>query len=585
MSGNSKEFIEDIHQQIQDDLGYSQSHYQKRTVSTILAKLSSSLHVFLMKQDRLGSLKSFYLEKVPEHLFLIRKYILYALIIVVLGIGTGYLGYLINESFANSIMGDAYVNMTLDNIEKGDPLGVYKESGSFEMFLSIGSNNLRVAILFFVLGSLFALGSGLVIYYNGLILGVFSALLIENGEGYQYFLTVYQHGTLEILTMVVEGAAGLCIGMSVFSPGKLSRLNAMKTNAQSGAIVILGTFPIIVLAAFIESYLTRFTGISDVLRFIIIVLSLLFVICYFIIYPWSKYRNARPNLKIQFEQSTPSDLAFYLKKNFSSQAISRGAEQFLKNWKSIVALSILCLSSFWLLRYANLLSAWGADYLELYSDLKIGNSGLPFQLIAEFISEPLLVFSAALSGSFSVYLNGLVFLSLLFALITSSDKKTNRYVSLIYSCLIALTLTALLILAGHYSIWVMCVLIPIITILYGDWRFSKGVLFSKAFFKLVWISLAACLGIFILATVVKTACGMLLTLSQQTGIISQNPALFRELNVGFSIIIIPAFCFFIIHATKALIPLVIEKETGEKIDKRISEISSVKSSYGLEVEL
>jgi hypothetical protein len=51
--------------------------------------------------------------------------------------------------------------------------------------------------------------------------------------------------------------------------------------------------PIIMVAAFIESYLTRFTEIPGGLRSLVIIFSLLFIVYYFVVMPWLKYRGNR----------------------------------------------------------------------------------------------------------------------------------------------------------------------------------------------------------------------------------------------------------------------------------------------------
>ncbi|GAB3818013.1 hypothetical protein GCM10028895_14740 [Pontibacter rugosus] len=53
------------------------------------------------------------------------------------------------------ILGDSYVNMTLENIRRGDPMAVYKGQGEAEMFLFITFNNIKVAFMAFVMGVFF----------------------------------------------------------------------------------------------------------------------------------------------------------------------------------------------------------------------------------------------------------------------------------------------------------------------------------------------------------------------------------------------------------------------------------------------
>ena len=56
-------------------------------------------------------------------------------------------------------MGDAYVNMTLENISNNDPMAVYKETEEIDMFLGITINNVRVALFTFVAGLILGIGT------------------------------------------------------------------------------------------------------------------------------------------------------------------------------------------------------------------------------------------------------------------------------------------------------------------------------------------------------------------------------------------------------------------------------------------
>jgi hypothetical protein len=53
------------------------------------------------------------------------------------------------------ILGDDYVNMTNDNIEKGDPFGIYKQGDGVSMFFFFAYNNIGGSFYGYVLGILF----------------------------------------------------------------------------------------------------------------------------------------------------------------------------------------------------------------------------------------------------------------------------------------------------------------------------------------------------------------------------------------------------------------------------------------------
>ena len=57
--------------------------------------------------------------------------------------------------------------------------------------------------------------------------------------------------------------------------------------------IVVGTVPIFVVAGFIEGFLTRHTEVNDWLRLLFILLSLAFVIFYFVVYPRKLYKKQK----------------------------------------------------------------------------------------------------------------------------------------------------------------------------------------------------------------------------------------------------------------------------------------------------
>ena len=70
-------------------------------------------------------------------------------------------------------LGDEYVNKTLENIQKDDPMAIYKSMQPVDMFLAITLNNVRVSFLAFALGVVFSVGTGYVLFTNGVMLCLF----------------------------------------------------------------------------------------------------------------------------------------------------------------------------------------------------------------------------------------------------------------------------------------------------------------------------------------------------------------------------------------------------------------------------
>jgi len=76
-------------------------------------------------------------------------------------------------------MGDAYVNMTLENIANDDPMAVYKKASETDMFLGITINNIRVSLMAFSFGVLAGVGTVFLIMQNAIMLGSFQYFFYE----------------------------------------------------------------------------------------------------------------------------------------------------------------------------------------------------------------------------------------------------------------------------------------------------------------------------------------------------------------------------------------------------------------------
>ena len=105
------------------------------------------------------------------------------------------------------------------------------------------------------------------------------------GFGLQFFLVVFVHGTLELTAIIIAAAAGVVLGKSFLFPGTIKRIDALKNAARDGVKIIIGLLPVFAMAAFFEGFITRLYNDISILTTVIVSLSVLFVIWYFVIYP------------------------------------------------------------------------------------------------------------------------------------------------------------------------------------------------------------------------------------------------------------------------------------------------------------
>lgn len=213
-----------------------------------------------------------------------------------IGMSIGVLSAAKDETFVRLILGDTYVNQTIANIEKGDPMAIYKSQGQADMFMGITINNIKVSFMAFVAGVLFSLGTAWILFSNGVMLGAFQFFFYQKGLLLTSVLSIWIHGTLEISAIILAGCAGLVMGNSILFPKTYSRLESFKQGARNGLKIVIGLVPVFIMAGFLESFITRYTQMPMALSLFIILASLSFVIYYFIIYP---YRLTKPLNAVQ----------------------------------------------------------------------------------------------------------------------------------------------------------------------------------------------------------------------------------------------------------------------------------------------
>lgn len=285
--GGAPDALADLFVQLTDDLSYARTHYPKSEIIPYLNGLTASVHqrIYRNKKENLGRFITFWTQELPLLFAQARRPLLYSFIIFILSVGLGALSAEYDETYARLILGDGYVNMTLENIEKGDPMAVYKDEDMLSMFASIAFNNLRVSFTIFAAGLVFAVGAGLILFYNGVMVGAFQYFFLKQGLFWTSFLTIWVHGTLEMASFIIDGAAGLVVGNSFMYPGTYPRRVAFARGVRRAVKMLVGVLPIIVAAAVLESYVTRYTEWHWAVKGAIILTSALFMLYYFVIYP------------------------------------------------------------------------------------------------------------------------------------------------------------------------------------------------------------------------------------------------------------------------------------------------------------
>ena len=285
--------LADAYIDITSDLAFSQTHYPKSRITLYLNNLASAIHnrIYRNKRERWSRIVTFWTQEMSQIIWDARKELLISFIIFVVASLIGAVSQWLDPEFSRLILGDAYVDMTLQNIEKGTPMAVYDNDSDGYMFFAITTNNIRVSFLAFASGLLTSFFSGFVLLKNGIMFGCFQTFFAQHNLLGESALAIMLHGTIELSALVIAGAAGIAMGNGWLFPGTYGRLYSFRRGAMKGLKIVVGTVPLFCVAGFIESFLTRHTEYSNVFRLTIISASALFIVYYYIVLPYLRNHN------------------------------------------------------------------------------------------------------------------------------------------------------------------------------------------------------------------------------------------------------------------------------------------------------
>jgi uncharacterized membrane protein SpoIIM required for sporulation len=118
----------------------------------------------------------------------------------------------------------------------------------------IMTNNIKVSFFAFAGGILLGLVTLVVLFQNGLILGVVAEAVARHGTALQFWGFVAPHGVIELPAIFVAGGAGLMLGYALVNPGEYSRRTAVSLAARDAVLLIFGVVAMLVIAGVIEAF-------------------------------------------------------------------------------------------------------------------------------------------------------------------------------------------------------------------------------------------------------------------------------------------------------------------------------------------
>lgn len=136
-----------------------------------------------------------------------------------------------------------------------DRLAGHKTEFSAELM----THNTKVSILTLALGMTWGVGTIIMLFYNGVILGAVSVDYIHSGETKFLMGWLMPHGVIEIPAILIAGQAGLLLAFALIGRGTRASLKTrLREISGDLATLIGGVGVMLVWAGFIEAFLSQY---------------------------------------------------------------------------------------------------------------------------------------------------------------------------------------------------------------------------------------------------------------------------------------------------------------------------------------
>jgi uncharacterized membrane protein SpoIIM required for sporulation len=239
-------------------LAYTQTNYPGHEMNDYLNKLVVKAHGHIYKAETLGirSVFEFFSRGFPQLVKEQWHLIAAAGLVLILGLSVGYLLHFFQPSLDGLIIPDKLQRVISEEVARGKVGADWPLKERPVISTAIMINNIQVGLLSFALGFTWGLGTVLVLFYNGLMVGVLGAIFTSGGYALEFWSLILPHGMLELAAIFICGGAGLILAKALVKPGDYTRRDALGVQGKIAMKLVLGTIPMFAVAALIEGFIT-----------------------------------------------------------------------------------------------------------------------------------------------------------------------------------------------------------------------------------------------------------------------------------------------------------------------------------------
>ncbi len=243
-------------------MGLSAETEIRRYLESLVGRAYAEVHELREKADRFSLLHWFF-QVFPQTVRRHSKALVLSVAITALGFVIGGIAISIDTQAKRVLLPFPHLQMDPSKrVAYEEEAGASKDrlkgkKATFSAFLM--THNVRVSLFTFALGFAWGIGTMILLFYNGLMLGAITLDFMRAGQSTFLLGWLLPHGSIEIPAIVVAGQAGLILAGAMIGWGRrISLKGRLRTVAPELMTLLCGLALMLVWAGIVEAFFSQY---------------------------------------------------------------------------------------------------------------------------------------------------------------------------------------------------------------------------------------------------------------------------------------------------------------------------------------
>jgi Uncharacterized membrane protein len=232
----------------------------RRYLENLVARGYSEIHETRERQRRIRPLQWFF-QTLPQTFRRHIRAFYFSLAITLAGCAFGGFALALDPDSKPALMPFSHLlqdpaqRVAEEESATSDRLSGHKSS--FSAYLM--THNIKVSIFTLAMGMTWGVGTMILLFYNGIMLGAVAVDYVHAGQTKFLLGWLLPHGAIEIPAILIAGQAGLMLAVALIGWGKRVPLRArLRDISQDLVTLIFGVGLLLVWAGFVEAFLSQY---------------------------------------------------------------------------------------------------------------------------------------------------------------------------------------------------------------------------------------------------------------------------------------------------------------------------------------